>query len=70
MGRRFLLLFASAALTATGVPKPKAGDADWVRKFRAFMKAMNEFLLTLNEDIFDVAKWERVRSAWHHLDSN
>ena len=68
MHRRFLLLAASAVFTAAAAPKSKVGDSDWLRRFRFFMKVMNEFLMALNEGAVDIAKWQQVRSAWHHLE--
>ena len=62
MGRRTVFFLFSVAVTAA--PRPKLGDTDWMRRFREFVKAFNDFVITLNDDKLDVTKWERMRSAW------
>ena len=57
-----------AALETKAFSGPKLGDAEWMTRFREFVKEFNDFILGLNDQRFDRAKWERVRSAWRRIE--
>jgi hypothetical protein len=70
IGRRASLLavFAAFASDAAAQSKSKLGNEEWMRRYRAFVKASNDFVIAINDGIFDVAKWERLRTAWREID--
>jgi hypothetical protein len=68
MGRRILVFLFSLAVTAGAARRSKLGDTDWMRNFREFVKAFNDFVIALDDDKLDVSKWARMRSAWHRLE--
>jgi len=67
-GRRASILALSAAVAAYAGRQPKLGDAEWMRRYREFVKAFDDFVITLNDNILDRAKWERVRIAWRQIE--
>jgi hypothetical protein len=69
LGRRASMLVLSAAAAAYAGRQPKLGDAEWMRRFREFVKAFNDFIITLNDNILDRGKWERLRSAWREIET-
>jgi hypothetical protein len=68
MHRRTLFFLFSLAFIAGATPRRKLGDADWMRRFREFVKAFNDFVIALNDDKLDVSKWNLMRLAWHRLE--
>ncbi len=64
MGRRASFLLFATALHGFGASRPKLGDDEWMRKYRAFIKASNDFVIAINDDVFDRVKWERLKAAW------
>jgi hypothetical protein len=60
--RNFTLLLISQSRNAgTG---PPFGSEEWTRRFRDFMKELNEFIIELNDNKLDEKKWKRVCQAW------
>jgi hypothetical protein len=62
------------ALFATFVPvpvfaRPKLGDEEWMRRFRAFVRTFNAFIEVLNDGKFDVSRRQTMRAAWKELDT-
>lgn len=63
IGRRYftLLLILQSRNVGAG---PLLGSEEWTRRFRDFMKELNEFIIELNDDKLDEKKWKRVCQAW------
>jgi hypothetical protein len=47
---------------------PPLGGEQWSRRFRDFMKELNEFVIELNDDKLDERKWKRVCQAWSAIE--
>ncbi|HYO84775.1 MAG TPA: hypothetical protein VES20_25460 [Bryobacteraceae bacterium] len=66
--RALWVSLAGIGVLPKAVARPKLGDAEWLRRFGVFLRALNLFVLALNEDRLDRAGWARVQSAWAELD--
>jgi len=60
--------FLLSILPAPSFARPKLGDEEWMRRFRAFVKLFNVFVEALNDERFDLPTWQRMREAWRKLD--
>lgn len=60
--RCFILLLTSLSHFVRA--EPQLGGKEWTRRFRDFMKELNEFIIELNDNKLDTAKWDRVCRAW------
>ena len=52
-----------------GFARPRLGDEEWMRRFRAFVKVFNEFVEVLNDGKFDVSRWHAMHAAWKEFDT-
>jgi hypothetical protein len=68
MTRRMCLGFLLTAFPLHVLARPKLGDEEWMRCFRAFVKLFNNFVESLNDGKFDTAIWHRTRVAWTRLE--
>lgn len=59
---------APVAFGAHAFARPKLGDAEWMRRFREFIKAFNDFVVALDDGKLDRVKWERMRDTWHRIE--
>jgi hypothetical protein len=66
--RALWVSLAGMSVLPNAIARPKLGDAEWLRRFGVFLRALNLFVLALNEDRLDRAGWARVQSAWAELD--
>jgi len=46
----------------------RIGDAEWMRRFREFIKAFSDFVVALDDNKLDLSKWERMRTTFHSLE--
>lgn len=60
--RNFTFLLISQSRNASA--GPVLGSEEWTRRFRDFMKDLNEFIIELNDNKLDERKWKRVCQAW------
>jgi hypothetical protein len=45
------------------------GDEEWMRRYREFVRASNDFVIALNDGILDRTRWARLRAAFHAIDT-
>jgi hypothetical protein len=53
--RRFFVAMTSSALGAQVRARPRLGDPEWMRTFRVFINAFNDFVVALDNDRLDRA---------------
>ena len=54
MLRRVLLVVLPAALASPqAAAQPKLGDSEWLRLFGAFLRELNQFVFSINDDRLD-----------------
>ena len=58
----FGLLIALFRMPA--LARSRLGDEEWMRRFRAFVRAFNAFIEVLNDGMFDLSRWSATRTAW------
>jgi hypothetical protein len=46
----------------------RIADAEWMRRFREFIKAFNDFVVALDDNKLDLSKWESMRTTFHSLE--
>ena len=68
LSRRMSLPGCMLLFTRATFADPKLGDPEWMRRFRTFIKAFNEFVEALDDNRLDRAKWARMRHAWNDID--
>ena len=68
MTRRLCFRLIVATIPLSAFARPKLGDAEWMRRFRDFVRIFNGFVDSLNEGRFDLSKWRRMRAVWTELD--
>jgi hypothetical protein len=68
MNTRRTILISLPALARRATAQPKLGDEEWMRNYRDFVKASNEFVIAINDGIVDRKKWQRLRATWHEID--
>jgi hypothetical protein len=56
------------SLTRIADVGPPLGSDEWTRRFREFMKELNEFIIELNDNNLDKRKWKRVCQAWSAIE--
>ena len=61
----FGLLIAFFPVPAFG--RPRLGDEEWMRRFRAFVRTFNAFIEVLNDGKFDVSRWNAMCVAWKEI---
>lgn len=66
--RRTSLPLCLFVFTSPAVAHIKLGDSEWMRRFRIFIKAFNDFVEALDDNRLDRAKWGRMRTAWDDLE--
>jgi len=66
--RRISLPLCLMILASPTTAHVKLGDPEWMRRFRIFIKAFNEFVEALDDNRLDRAKWVRMRTAWDDLE--
>lgn len=53
-------------------PRPPPSQSQAIRgvaaTFGAFLRELNQFVFSINDDRLDRARWKRVRSAWADLE--
>lgn len=70
MTRRKCFGLVLAPVAASRICQTEAGDDEWMRHFRDFVKQFNTFVESLNEGRFDVTTWEKMRLDWTKLQSS
>jgi hypothetical protein len=68
--RRFFIAAASGALTPELHSYARLGDAEWMRTFREFIDAFNDFVVGLDHNRLNLAAWERMRTTFHELEAH
>lgn len=68
MTRRMCFALIIALFSGPALARPKLGDEEWMRRFRAFVRTFNAFVEVLNEGSFDLSRWHGMRAAWKELD--
>ena len=68
--RRFLIAAASTALAPELHAYARLGDAEWMRTFREFIDAFNDFVVGLDHNRLNIAAWERMRTTFHELEAH
>ncbi len=66
--RRFFIAATSAALAPELHSYARLGDAEWMRTFREFIDAFNDFVVGLDHNRLNLAAWERMRTTFHELE--
>jgi hypothetical protein len=66
--RRFYFVVYASAFMGRTVARPKLGDAEWMKRFREFVRAFNDFVIVLDDGKFDHAKWQQMRIEWQRLE--
>jgi hypothetical protein len=69
LGRRNFVL-ALLVLAQPAFARVKLGDQEWLRRFRLFIKAFNEFVEALDDNKLDRGKWRRMQETWDDLDTD
>ena len=70
MTRRMCFGFFLAGLmwwAGPAFPQPRLGDAEWLRRFRSFVRLFNSFIESLNDGEFDFETWREMGAAWRKL---
>jgi hypothetical protein len=68
LSRRLYVLLFTFGLPHPLFARPALGDPEWMRRFKIFVKAFNDFVDSLDDNKLDRAKWSRLCSAWRSLD--
>ena len=66
--RRFFIAATSAALAPELHSSARLGDAEWMRTFREFIDAFNDFVVGLDHNHLNLAAWQRMRTTFHELE--
>lgn len=61
--------FLGTAFAAMALAQSASQSSQWTSKFRAFVKQLNRFIESLNDDMFDAKQWKRVGQAWRDLEN-
>lgn len=46
----------------------RLGDEEWFRRFNAFVKVFNAFVISLNEGKLDLHAWHDMHETWTKMD--
>ena len=68
--RRFFIAATSAALAPELHSYARLGDAEWMRTFREFIDAFNDFVMGPDHKRLNLAAWERMRTTFHELETH
>jgi hypothetical protein len=68
--RRFFVVATSAALAPELHTYARLGDAEWMRTFREFIDAFNDFVVGLDHNHLNLVAWERMRTTFHELEAH
>jgi hypothetical protein len=53
--------------TRSANARPKLGDDEWMRRFRAFVKMFNAFVNSLNDGKVNLPAWREMRKTWAEM---
>ena len=67
---RFFIAATSGALAPELHSSARLGDAEWMRTFREFIDAFNDFVVGLDHNRLNLAAWERMRTTFHELEAH
>jgi hypothetical protein len=67
--RRMCFALLGAFFPVPVFARPRLGDEEWMRRFRAFVRTFNAFVEVLNDGKFDLSRWQTMRGAWKELDT-
>lgn len=67
--RRMCFALFTAFFPVPVFARPRLGDEEWMRRFRAFVRTFNAFVEVLNDGKFDLSRWQTMRGAWKELDT-
>ena len=70
LNRRFFIAATSAALAPELHCYARLGDVEWMRTFRKFIDAFNDFVVGLDHNSLNIAAWERMRTTFHDLEAH
>jgi hypothetical protein len=68
--RRAFVAAASAVLTPELRSSARLGDAEWMRTFRDFIDAFNDFVVSLDHNRLNLVAWERMKATFHQLEAH
>jgi hypothetical protein len=68
--RRSFVASTSALLAPELQSHARLGDAEWMRSFREFIDAFNDFVVSLDHNRLNLVAWERMRTTFHQLEAH
>ncbi len=68
--RRLCFALLIALFPMPAFARPRLGDEEWMRRFRAFVRTFNAFIEALNDGKFDLLRWNALRTAWKEIDAD
>jgi hypothetical protein len=70
ISRRLLWVLLASKVELPMSAAPRLGDQEWMRRFRIFIRAFNEFVDALDDNKIDRASWARMCRAWDSLQTD
>ena len=70
ISRRLWWALLTPVMETQASARPRLGDQEWMRRFRVFVRAFNDFVDALDDNKLDRTRWARMCIAWDDLQTD